>query len=423
MPKTNRVHPADLVGYSRIAIAATLGLTSLAEAMHRNITGSPNMSNDARPGRTTGITGAVYSSVRGVTTLVGGGLDAVLARAVTMPGPSGSSAEREALLAAVNGVIGDYLAETKNPLAISMSLRRNGKTLTLERQALTAAIPGASSKLVVLVHGLAMSDLKWKRQGHDHGEALARDLGYTPVYLHYNSGLHISTNGRALAELLEVLVEQWPVPLADFVIIGHSMGGMVSRSAYHYGTLANHRWTRKLRKLIFLGTPHHGSPLERGGNLLEFVLQLNRYSSPLAGLGKVRSSGVTDLRHGNLLDEDWHSHDRFEVAGDLRRPVPLPDNVKCYAMAVSTSERPGSLSSVVLGDGLVPVGSALGLHSDLKRTLLFPKSRQWVGYGMRHFDLLSHPAVYEVLKKWVASPAPKGSKQHAKPTPAKVSVV
>lgn len=423
MAKTSRIHPADLVGYSRLAVSATVGLTSVVEAMHRNITGPPNNDGDARPVRTNGITGAVYSSVRGVTTLVGGGIDAILARAVTTSRPTGSSPEREALLAALNGVIGDYMAETNNPLAISMSLRRNGKTLNLSRQALAAAIPEASRKLVLLVHGLGMNDLQWTRQGHDHGEALARDLEYTPVYLYYNSGLHISTNGRALAELLEALVEQWPVPLQQFVMIGHSMGGLLLRAAYHYGTLANYCWTRKLRKLIFLGTPHHGSPLERGGNLLEFVLQLNRYSSPLAGLGKVRSAGVTDLRYGNLLDEDWHSRDRFRVAGDLRRPVPLPRKVKCYAIAASTSERPGSISSIVLGDGLVPVGSALGLHGDPKRTLHLAKSRQWVGYGMRHLDLLSHPAVYEVIKKWVASPPRECPKRQSKPIPATFSVV
>ena len=418
MAKTNRMHPADLVGYSRLAVAATVGLTSLVEAMHRNIAGPPSVDGDARSGRTAGITGAVYSSVRGATTLVGGGIDALLAGVVPMLGQSGFSPDRDALLAALNGVIGDYLADTDNPLAISMCLRRDGKPLDIRNEPLTAAIPGASGKLLVLVHGLSMNDLKWKREGHDHGEALARDLGYTPVYVHYNSGLHTSTNGRALDELLEVLVERWPVPLEEFVMIGHSMGGLVSRAAYHYGTLANHRWTRKLRKLIFLGTPHHGSPLERGGNLLEYLLQLNRYSNPLARLGKIRSAGVTDLRYGNLLDEDWQSRDRFRIAGDMRRPVPLPKDVRCYAMAVTTSERPDSIRSVVLGDGLVPVGSALGLHSDPKRTLLFAKSRQWVGYGMRHFDLLSHPAVYKVIKKWVASPSPKGSKRQVGEKPS-----
>ena len=407
MAKTNRIDPADLVGFSRLAIAATLGLTNVVEAMHVNIARSSAIDDTQSPGRASGFTGTVYKNIRGATSLVGGGIDAVLARVIPMLGQSSSSPEREAVLAALNGAIGDYLAETNNPLAIKMCMRRSGKPLNLERQDLAAPTLGATSKLVALVHGLGMNDLKWNREGHDHGEALARDLGFTPIYLHYNSGLHISTNGRALAELLELLVQQWPVRLKDFVIIGHSMGGLVSRAAYHYGTMANQDWTRKLRKIVFLGTPHHGSPLERGGNWMNFVLELNKYTDPLARLGKIRSAGITDLRYGNLLDEDWQSCDRFRISGDLRRPVPLPKQVKCYAIAASTSKHPGSLGSVVFGDGLVPVGSALGCHSDPRLTLRFAKSRQWVGYEMRHWDLLSHPAVYKQIRKWLISPSGK----------------
>ena len=42
-------------------------------------------------------------------------------------------------------------------------------------------------------------------------KALARDLGFTPIHLHYNSGLHISTNGRRFAAMLERLLSQ-PLP-------------------------------------------------------------------------------------------------------------------------------------------------------------------------------------------------------------------
>jgi pimeloyl-ACP methyl ester carboxylesterase len=142
-------------------------------------------------------------------------------------------------------VLGDYLAASANPLAITMCMRCRGITLPLECQPLAAAIPHADGKLLVLLHGLCMNDLQWMRNGHDHGAALGRDLGYTPVYLHYNSGLHISTNGRALAEQLEALVRVWPVPLTELVLVGHSMGGLVARSACHYGALARHKWRRR----------------------------------------------------------------------------------------------------------------------------------------------------------------------------------
>src|SRR5271165_908747 len=169
MAKTDRIHPADLLGFSRLAVAATLGLTRVVEAMHVNIAGRPAVDDAAAPGRASDITATVYKSVRGATMLVGGGIDVVLARVIPMLGPSSSSPEREAVVAVTNGVIGDYLVATNNPLAISMCLRRNGEPLPLERQALAAAIPSATSRLLVLVHGLGMNDLKWKREGHDHG--------------------------------------------------------------------------------------------------------------------------------------------------------------------------------------------------------------------------------------------------------------
>ena len=313
------------------------------------------------------------------------------------------SPEREAVLAALNGVMGDYLAATDNPLAISMRLRRDGQPLTLEPQALAAATPQLGSKLLVLVHGLCMNDLQWTRNGHNHGKALALELGYTPVQLHYNTGLHVSANGREFADLIEALVKQWPVPLRELAIVAHSIGGLVSRSAYYYGKVAGHRWPRHLRRLVFLGTPHHGSRLERGGNWVNIMLGLSPYSEPLARLVKIRSAGITDLRYGNLLDEDWEGIDRFEHSGDLRHAVPLPKGVRCYTIAATTGKKVGDLSGELLGDGLVPLNSALGRHNDPRLTLSFAKSRQWVGYGMNHWDLLSHPAVYEQIRNWLAS--------------------
>ncbi len=351
-------------------------------------------------GPPSGITGLVYESIRSVTGLVGGGIEAILAPLVPMLEERSSPPERQAVLAALNGVMGDYLAATDNPLAIPIRMRHKGKPLTIERKALAGAIPRLNSKLVVLAHGLCMNDLQWKRKRHDHGAALARDLGYTPVHLHYNSGLHVSTNGFAFAKLLEALLDQWPVPLEDFVIIAHSMGGLVSRSAYHYATVAGQKWPRQLRKIIFLGTPHHGTPLERLGNRVIGALDLSPYTNALARLGKIRSAGITDLRYGNLLDDDWYGRDRFEQSGDLRQPMPLPEGVQCYAIA-ATREKPGGLNDELPGDGIVPVDSALGRHEDPAMTLSFAESQRWIGHAMNHFDLLSKPTVYEHIKQWL----------------------
>jgi pimeloyl-ACP methyl ester carboxylesterase len=300
-------------------------------------------------------------------------------------------------------VLGDYLVASNNPLAITMRLRRGGMPLPNERLPLAAAIPDVGGKLVVLLHGLCMNDLQWKRKGHDHGAALAHDLAYTPVYLHYNSGLHISTNGRAFAELLETLVQLWPVPLTDLVLIGHSMGGLVARSACHYGALARHGWLRHVVKLVFVGTPHHGAPLERGGNWMDMLLGSNAYSAPLARLGKIRSAGITDLRFGNLVDEDWKKRDRFKRSGDLRVAVPLPEGVACYAIAATTGKKAGDLSDRLIGDGIVPLESALGHHANPRLALTFNESRQWVAYGVNHLDLLNRPEVYARIKGWLAA--------------------
>ncbi len=384
-----RFRPADLRGLSLLAVTATAGMTDLVEAMHLNIADSVKVALPARAAAR-GITGLVYRSIRGVTRLVGGGVDAVLKPAVAMLGEGESAPGREAWLAALNGVVGDHLAASGNPLAVPMRLRRR----------LYRDVPRPTGRLLVLAHGLCLNDQQWNRKGHDHGAALARDLGYSPVYLHYNSGLHVSTNGRAFADLLESLVREWPVPVEELVILGHSMGGLVARSACHYASVSDHEWPRALKRLVFLGTPHHGSPLERGGNWIDTVLETLPYTAPLARLGKIRSAGITDLRHGNLLDEDWAGRDRFERSGDRRQPVSLPEGVECYAMAAVTRE---GLGGEWPADGFVPSDSALGRHEEPDRSLSFPESRRWVLRGNHHFDLLSHPDAYGKIREWLAA--------------------
>jgi pimeloyl-ACP methyl ester carboxylesterase len=130
------------------------------------------------------------------------------------------------------------------------------------------------------VHGLCLNDLQWTRKDHDLGTALAHTLKYTPVYVHYNAGLHTSVNGRAFAALIETLLEQWPAPLKELLVLAHSMGGLVCRSAYYYGMAAGQVWPQHLSKLIFLGTPHHGALLERGGNWVNHCLGLSPYIAP-----------------------------------------------------------------------------------------------------------------------------------------------
>ena len=378
---------ADLRGAVRLATDATAGLTGLVEAMHERIARLPGFSPTAQAGRTTGITGLVYKTVRGVTRVAGGSIDALLGLLGPVLGTGRDSPEREAVVAALNGVLGDYLVTTANPLATSMSLRVAGP---------------ATVRVVVLAHGLCMNDRQWLHGGHDHGAALHRDLGFTPVYLRYNTGQHISVNGRALAQQLDRLLASWPVPVQRLVLLGHSMGGLVSRSAVHYATNAGQAWTAQLTDMVFLGTPHHGAPLERAGNWVDIVLGATPYAAPFARLGKIRSAGITDLRHGNLVDEDWLGRDRFVRTADRRQPVPLPGSVRCFTVAATTGSRRGDVKDRLLGDGLVPLDSALGRHADAARTLAFTRARQKTFAGVNHLALLGDPAVYQQLRRWLA---------------------
>ena len=365
----------------------------------------PGLGSQTLDGRTGGITGLVYKTIRGVTRVAGGSIEALLAlltpALASATTDSVASPQREAILAALNGVLGDYLAASNNPLATAMTLRRDGKALALERTALRVQLPDAGPRLLVLLHGLCMNDLQWQRAGHDHGAALARELGVTPVYLRYNSGLHVSINGHALAQRLERLLQAWPVPIERLLLLGHSMGGLLARSALHSGAQAGLRWPARVTDLVCLGTPHHGAPLERAGHWADILLGATPYAAPFARLGKLRSAGITDLRHGNLLDEDWVGRDRFARGADRRQPVPLPDKLRCFTLAATTGTQSGDLKDRLLGDGLVPLDSALGRHKDPARTLAFAEERQWIGYGMNHLELLSRPEVFAQLRHWL----------------------
>jgi pimeloyl-ACP methyl ester carboxylesterase len=391
-----RLTVTDILGFSQLAVDATLGMTGVVEGMHGTIASSPGISM----GRilTGGVTDTVYGAVRGITRGVGSTMEGLLALVPKIhedtPNPG-----RESMLAVVNGILGDHLAASGNPLAIPMRLRRSGKALHIQRSALSQAIPTAGTRILVLAHGLCMNDLQWTQNQHNHGMALADDLGWTSVDLHYNSGLHISINGRSLAGLLEKLIQEWPAPIRELAIIGHSAGGLVARSALYYGSAAGHRWTEYVHRLVFLGTPHHGASLERVGTWLNQLLESAPYCAPLARIGKIRSAGITDLRHGSLLDEDWQGVGRFQHLEDRRKPVPLPARPLCYAIAGSRTRSPGDSRSTLRSDGLVDVDSALGVHSNPKLTLPFDETS--IVAGANHWDLLSHPEVYQRIRRWL----------------------
>jgi len=373
-------------------------VTRITEDVHQSVLNTMGIPGGKAPGQTRGIPGLVYKSIHNVTQLVGKGVDVILSRLQPLfesaEDAKSGTPQREAVLAALNGVMGDRLVASYNPFATPMTLRYRDEALNWQSM---PPVPAASNKVVLLIHGLCLNDMQRhaQRKGHvvDHGEALASALGYAPVYLHYNSGLHTSQNGRELSAHLEQLVTRWPTAIEELSFVAHSMGGLLARSAFHYAKQENLCWPGHLKNIVFLGTPHHGTPLERAGNWVNTILGSTPHTKPFTAIGQLRSAGITDLRYGHVLDEDWHGHDRFHRKPDNRQFVPLPQGVACYTVAATKAARRSALANRLIGDGLVPLHSALGHHDDAQRKLLFAEASQWIAYRMNHMDLLSSPEV------------------------------
>ncbi len=391
---------SDVHGASRLAIDLTVVLTDVVETMHHNIVRRRHPLGNGTLAPTTGLTGVVYRTVRGVTRLVGRGIDGLLGPLTARLAGAPRGPGRDAAVAALNGVLGDHLEATGNPLCIRTQLRVDGKPLTLTRDAMAARLPQARQRVIVMVHGLCLSDASWHRGAHDHATCLARDFDATVVYLRYNSGRHISTNGAEFAALLQRMADTWPVPLRELVLVGHSMGGLVIRSACDSAEASASGWIRALRAIAFLGTPHHGAPLERAGHGLHVLLTASPYTVAFARLAGLRSAGITDLRYGSVHDDDWMGRDRFARRGRSHAVRPLPAQVPAFTLAGSLSKR-ASKRGTAYGDGLVPVASALGRHADPASTLAFPAGRTAIAYGTGHLDLLSSEAVYRKLRRWL----------------------
>jgi pimeloyl-ACP methyl ester carboxylesterase len=390
-----------LQGLTQLITDATIGIIDVVEAMHKRVVHPPFLPSTPIQDLIAAIAGITYKNIRWSTRVIGGGLDKALGQLTPLLGEIKSTDEKEAIRSVLNGLVGDYLEEKENPVKITMQFRHQAKAITLDSESLKETYPTISGKILVMVHGSCMNDIQWTRKAHNHGIALAKELGKTPIYLQYNSGRHISTNGQNFNELVEKLVQHWPVPVEELVIIAHSMGGLVTRSALHYGQQQQQTWTKYLKKVVFLGTPHHGAPLERIGNYLDGILESILYAKPFARLGKVRSAGITDLRYGSLVDEDWQGSDRFEIKADQSQHIPLPKRIACYNIAAVIGQETDVISPQVLGDSMVDINSALGQHENPAKQLQFKKKNTWVAYGVSHLGLLNNLEVYAKIKAWL----------------------
>ena len=397
------LHVSDLRGIAQLATLATQGVARIVEGVHHSVWQRMGIPTGKAPGQTRGITGLVYKNIHAVTHLFGTGVDVLLAELQDLFAATNDneveSSKREAALALLNGLMGDRLHASNNPFAGAMSFRCRDQALNWQN---SPAMPAASGKVLLMIHGLCLNDNHWRKDdAPGHAEALAAQLGYTTVFLRYNSGQHISQNGRELAAQLEHLVAHWPTQIKELSIVAHSMGGLLARSAVHYAQEGDLLWPEQLKNLVFLGTPHHGAPLERGGNWLDLILSSTSFTRPFTALGRLRSAGITDLRYGHVVDEDWQGQDRFELKPDTRLVVPLPGHVACYTVAATIISSRGSLAERLGGDGLVPLHSALGQHDNKERQLQFDEASQFIAHNTNHMELLSSPEVTRQLLHWL----------------------
>jgi pimeloyl-ACP methyl ester carboxylesterase len=343
-----------------------------------------------------GISAAVHGGVRAALGALPRGAGAALAARAASDAPALADSPRGALaLAALNAVKGDALCDRDDPLALGMTLRRRGGDLDPE------AIANASGRVAIFIHGLGETDRAWRlgstpeRPGY--AVRLERELGYTSLELRYNTGRHISDNGRALAVLLEEMHRAWPTALDEIVLVGHSMGGLVARSACHYGHQADHEWTTAVRHVVCLGSPHLGAPLEKGANALGWALGRVPETKPFARVVNGRSAGIKDLRFGACVEEDWCDCDPDELLTDRCRDVPFLPGATFSFIAATVHREP---IGTIVGDLLVRVPSASG--AGRHRRIPFAQEHGRRLTGLTHLDLLNHPAVYEQIRAWLA---------------------
>ncbi len=329
------------------------------------------------------ITSGVYAAIHHG----GGGLLDVAAALEKRVPPAANAAPPSRLASnlrsAINGAFGDHLADSGSVLAITMALYQNGHPVALTRAALGQVWPQKGERLCLFVHGLGCNEQCWQADikadpmATDIPRRLAADTRYTCLELRYNTGLPIDDNGQQLSELLEELLAAWPHPVAELLIISHSMGGLLTRSAFTQGVAAGCTWPQTLRKVICLGTPHLGSPVERLGQFTTAALSLSPITAPLARFAAKRSQGIQDLRHGPGRHE-CTSHVAWRFIGG------------------SLSDDPESPLSKLVGDGLVTPESATAHEPEGEGDSCSVR----LG-SVSHMGLLNDPRVYQQILAWL----------------------
>ena len=385
MDKPKKQTIAYLKGLTKLVIQATKGTTDLVETMHSTIERAHLPLGESRAATTSGITGLVYKSIRGGTQLVGTSLDYAMQTVIPLLNDElVPSRKKDVFLSIINGVYGDRLLLTENELALGMQFFHQNQAIDSQ---LSSNLKSPSTKIMLFIHGLCMSHHCWESGGENLSSKMAETLGYTPVYLDYNTGRCIADNGLELAIQLEKLVDIWPVNVSNITIVGHSMGGLVARSASYYGEKNNCRWLHINKTLVSIGTPHAGAPLEKVASALENLMQLSPYAIPFVRLTKIRSQGIENLRYGEITTSD-----KF---------VPLPIDVEYFALAATLNKQQKFTTEKFIGDGLVTPDSAFGQGQDSSSTLLIPAENKRLIYELGHNEMLTDAGVFKQLETWL----------------------
>lgn len=349
-----------------------------------------------------GITDGVYQSIEIASATASEVAGKAMPSRRSWAAPS-ETVRGAAAIGIINGLIGDRLESAGSVLAAEpMTIRVNGRAVSPDRAQLRRAYPDATGHLVVFLHGLVETEHAWRLGGGPtYGRRLADDLGVTAIDIRYNTGRHISANGRALSYLLAATVRNWPAPVAGITLIGHSMGGLVARSATYHAARTGMDWTGLTSLTVSLGTPHHGAPLEQLAHTGSALLTRMPETAPFGRLLRRRSAGIRDLRQGSLVDQDWRGRDADSLAKVAATEVPLlAGATHCFVSASVATSRRNPLGFLI-GDGLVLTPSAAGRAG--ARRVGFGASAGFHLGGAHHMSLLNNDDVYQQLKAWVGA--------------------
>lgn len=394
MPRKNTSPPApapETTGYSATAKVALQETAARVKEMHHAIAATsfavlskiPVISGPAQLVQQAhnAIAGGVYAAIHqagGSLLNVADAIEKQQPAKTTETQPPSRLASN--LRSAINGAFGDHLAESNSVLAIQMGLYRDGLPVPLSHDALLATWPKSNPKLCIFLHGLVCNEYSWEAgpEGVNIPQRLELDNGYTSLMLRYNSGRPIVENGLQLAVLLEEILSAWPHPITELVIIGHSMGGLLARSAFEQSKTSEFTWPALTRMVICLGSPNLGSGVERLGHLTTTALRLTRITEPLARIGAKRSQGIQDLRYG----PGRHTQDIPAIAWRF--------------IGGSLTEDPDNPLGEIIGDGLVTPGSATAheLEGDVQSIRLG---------ALGHMALQTDPRVYTQILGWLGA--------------------